>query len=144
MEDHFRKLERMYLKANINQKLFESTTCSIQEGKAQIGIVVDARYHHALGGLHGSVYFKLMDDAAFFAVQSLIRDQFILTANFQVQFLRPFSTGRLIAYGEYLLQENKDWKARAFILDEDQKILAKGDGNFRKSGIALTPDIGYK
>lgn len=144
MEEHFHRLERMYLGANINQKLFESTTCSIQEGKAQIGIVVDDRYHHALGGLHGSVYFKLMDDAAFFAVQSLIRDQFILTANFQVRLLRPFVTGRLTAHGEYILQDGKDWKARSWIVDEDQKIMAKGEGNFRKSGMALSPDFGYK
>ena len=30
-------------------------------------------YFHALEAIHGSVYFKILDDAAFFAAQSVVK-----------------------------------------------------------------------
>jgi acyl-coenzyme A thioesterase PaaI-like protein len=37
-------------------------------------------HHHSIHAVHGSVYFKALDDAAFFAVNSLVEDVFVLTA----------------------------------------------------------------
>lgn len=69
---HFQKLEQMYLQANVNTMVFNSTTCEIKKGKAEIGLNISEKYFHALGAIHGSVYFKLLDDACFFAVNSLV------------------------------------------------------------------------
>ena len=78
MENHFKKLERMYLKANINSMLFDSTSISIQEGKAKIGLKVSKKHFHALDAIHGCVYFKLLDDAAYFSVSSIVKNYFRL------------------------------------------------------------------
>jgi len=65
--EHFRKLERMYLGANFNKALYGTSTITISEGRCSVGLEVSDQYFHALGAMHGSVYFKLLDDAAFFA-----------------------------------------------------------------------------
>jgi len=68
--EHYRKLEKMYLKANIQKHLFETSTIKVEEAKASISIDIDERYYHGLQAVHGAIYFKLLDDACFFAVNS--------------------------------------------------------------------------
>ena len=65
-EEHFQKLERMYLGANMNASIYDTTTVKIGKGTAEIGLTISKKYFHSLGSIHGSVYFKLLDDAAFF------------------------------------------------------------------------------
>ena len=67
-ESHFRKLEQTYLAAPTNQ--YYKPRVHIAEGEAEIVITVDPRFYHAADAVHGSVYFKALDDAAFFAVNS--------------------------------------------------------------------------
>ena len=77
-DKHFQKLEKMYLNANVNTMIFDTTTCKISDGCAEIGLNISEKYFHGLGAIHGSVYFKLLDDAAFFAANSK-SEFFILT-----------------------------------------------------------------
>ena len=53
-EKSFRKLEEMYLKANINSSVFDSSTILIKEGEAKISLNVSEKYFHALGAIHGT------------------------------------------------------------------------------------------
>ena len=99
MDDkHFQKLEKMYLSANINTMIFDTTTCKILDGYAEIGLTISEKYFHGLGAIHGSVYFKLLDDAAFFAANSKSKF-FILTTAFNLHFLRPVKKGKIRAIG---------------------------------------------
>jgi uncharacterized protein (TIGR00369 family) len=141
--EHFRKLERMYLGANFNTMIYDTTTICIEEGKAEIGLVVSDKFHHALGAMHGSVYFKMLDDASFFAVNSIVEDHFVLTTSFNVNFTRPVSEGRIRAYGEVRFQSSKLFTATATLLNEEGTELAFGTGNFTKSRVELSEDIGY-
>jgi len=95
---HFKKLERMYLQANVNTMVFNSTSCNIKGGEAEIGLTISEKYFHALGAAHGSVYFKLLDDACFFAVQSLVEDVFVLTTSFNINLIRPVNQGLINAF----------------------------------------------
>ncbi|NQX91928.1 MAG: PaaI family thioesterase [Flavobacteriales bacterium] len=133
----------MYLSANINTQVFDSTTCSIEEGKAIIGLTVEPKYFHALGAIHGSVYFKLLDDAAFFAASSLVDDVFILTASFSLDFLRPVNQGVIRAEGKVLSTGNRSIEAESTLYNQDGKVVAKGKGVFVKGKNALSKDIGY-
>ena len=62
MSEHFRKLERAYASAPINA--FYEPTLRVSEGLAELEIGITRKMHHAAGGVHGSVYFKALDDAA--------------------------------------------------------------------------------
>ena len=89
MKEHYQKLERMYLVANIQKLMFETTTIKISEGESEVGLTVQEKYHHAGAAMHGAVYFKLLDDAAYFAANSVIEDVFLLTSSFNVNLIRP-------------------------------------------------------
>src|SRR5688500_9443505 len=80
MDRHFQVLEGMYAAAAINQ--FFRPSIHVSEGAAEIRMAVRPDMHHAVGAAHGAVYFKMLDDAAFFAAQSLVTDVFVLTASF--------------------------------------------------------------
>ena len=142
-QEHYRKLERMYLSANVNTQIFDTTTAAISEGKAEIGLTITPKYFHALNAMHGSVYFKLLDDAAFFAVNSMVEDAFVLTKSFEIHFKRPVTEGKLVARGELLSEEAGVFTARSELLNEESKIVGYGQGEFVKSKVGLTREIGY-
>ena len=70
-QGHFRALERLYAQAPIN-RLFSSRLEIGEPGMARIFFDVDERYYHAAGAVHGTAYFKMLDDAAFYAANSLV------------------------------------------------------------------------
>ena len=141
--EHFQKLERMYLNANFNKMIYDTTTIQIEKGEAAISLNVAEKYHHALGAMHGSVYFKLLDDAAFFAVNSLVSDFFVLTTSFNINFVRPVTAGKIIARGKVRFTSNTLFTAESTLVNEAGKEVAFGTGNFVKSRVKLNQDIGY-
>ena len=134
-QDHFRRLERMYLAAPINE-IFEPTI-SIKEGQAMVSFDVDSRLHHTGGSTHGSVYFKIMDDAAFFAVNSLVEDVFVLTVSFNVYLLRPVIGGRLTGTGTVTSATRNLWIAESVVTDERSRVVGRGSGSFVRSKVDL-------
>ncbi|EZH75143.1 thioesterase [Aquimarina atlantica] len=142
--DHYSKLERMYLQANINTALYDTTTVKISEGLAQIELKISEKYFHALGAIHGSVYFKLLDDAAFFAVNSIIKDVFVLTTSFNINLIRPVDKGIITAIGKIKFKSKNLFVAESTLYNENGKEVAFGTGNFAKSKIELSEKIGYK
>ena len=142
--EHCKKLERMYLNANLNKEIYKTTAVKIEEEMAQIQLTVEPKYFHALGALHGSVYFKLLDDAAFFAVNSTVKDVFVLTTNFNINLIRPINKGLITAIGKLKFKSKNLYIADSSLFDEKGKEIAFGTGHFAKSKIALTEEIGYK
>ena len=139
--EHYRKLEQMYLAAPINA--FYSPSIWISQGEATIEIPVKPEFFHAADAVHGSVYFKLLDDAAFFAVNSLIEDYFALTASFTTYLLRSVSEGTMKATGKVVWSGGKSFLAESVVVDSEGREIARGSGNFVASKIKLTADMGY-
>ena len=144
MNDHYGKLERMYLAANIHRHVYPSTTISINEDFVTISLEVDSRLHHAAGAMHGSVYFKLLDDAAYFAVSAQVMDVFVLTKSFSVDLKRPFQQGKITAIGQVIKVDEDQFIASSVLKNPEGKILAEGHGIFVKGPTALSADIGYE
>ncbi len=134
----------MYLQANVNTKIYTTTKASISKEKAVISIEIEDKYFHALGAIHGSVYFKLLDDACFFAVSSIVEDVFVLTTSFNIHFTKPVSSGKIEAVGKVRFKSKNLFTAEASLYNENGDEVAFGTGDFAKSRIALTPEIGYK
>ncbi len=144
MQTHFRKLEHMYLHANINQRMFSTTQIHIENGTAEISLELNSDYFHALGALHGSVYFKLLDDAAFFAASSLVPNVFLLTASFQLHFIRPVSEGLITARGLVRVPSKNNLIAESTLFDAKGREIAFGSGTFARSKSLLTDLKTYK
>lgn len=142
--EHYRKLERMYLNANFNKEIYESTQIEIGDETATIKLTIISKYFHALGAIHGSVYFKLLDDAAFFAVNSIIKDVFVLTTSFNINLIRPVNSGVITAVGKVKFKSKNLFIAESTLINEDGKEIAFGTGHFAKSKVRLSEEIGYK
>lgn len=143
-KSHYKKLENMYIQTNVNKMIYTSTTCKISEGYSEIGLEISEKYFHALGAIHGSVYFKLLDDATFFAVNSIIEDAFVLTTSFNINILKPVSKGSLKAVGKLKFKSLNLFVAESVLYNQFGKEIAFGTGNFTKSKVPLSEDIGYK
>jgi uncharacterized protein (TIGR00369 family) len=94
---------------------------------------VRSEFFHAANAVHGSHYFKVLDDAAFFAASSLVADNFLLTASFNMYFARPTSGGTLIGKGRVLHRSSRVILAEAVLTDENERELGRGSGSFMRS-----------
>lgn len=141
MSEHHRKLERLYVAAPVNR--YYQPTIEVADGTAVIEAEARPEYWHAAGAMHGSVYFKMLDDAAFFAANSLVEDVLVLTASFNLYFLRPVSQGRIRSEGRVVSRSRRVILAEATLQDGRGRELARGSGTFMPSRTRLTPDLGY-
>ncbi|MEN6351236.1 MAG: PaaI family thioesterase [Syntrophomonas sp.] len=145
MNDHYRALERMYLQAPYNQELYDDTTIKISRGEAIVTTRVKERHFHGAGAMHGSGYFRVLDDAAFFAVNSLFDDYMVLTVSFELRLLRPVSGGIIKSVGRFKEQESsRIYIAEATVYDEDERAIASGRGRFTKSRKRVSSIPGYQ
>lgn len=142
--EHYSKLSNMYLNANVNTQIFKSTECEIEHKKATISLTISDKYFHALRAIHGSVYFKLLDDSAFFAVNSIVKDVFVLTTSFNTNILKPISSGTITAIGKVRFESKNLFIAESTLIDDHQNEIAFGTGHFVKSRTRLTEEIGYR
>lgn len=140
---HFRALESLYQAAPIN-RLFESTLEIVESGFARIRFQVDPRVHHAAGAAHGTIYFKMLDDAAFYAANSLVTDRFVLTTAFNLLFTRPIVEGPVIAEGRWVSGKRRVYVADARLIDASGEEAARGTGTFMRSRIPLASLPGYR
>jgi uncharacterized protein (TIGR00369 family) len=115
----------------------------IGEGMAEVLVTVQPDYFHAANAVHGALYFKLLDDAAFFAVNSLVTDVFVLTVQFNLNFLRPIADGVMRASGVVVQKNPRLFVGESHLEDSDNTQIARGSGTFIKSKIALVPELGY-
>ncbi|MCJ8164599.1 PaaI family thioesterase [Pontibacter sp. E15-1] len=140
--EHYRRLERVYHQANV-QELFTGSTIAVQHAKAELTLPVSPRYFHGANAIHGSVYFKLLDDAAYFAVASVVQDVFIVTSSFQLNLTRPVTGGLLKAVGTIRTQGKQLFVAEATLYNESGREVAFGTGQFMRTAQPLTSLKGY-
>jgi uncharacterized protein (TIGR00369 family) len=139
--EHYRKLENLMHSAPIVQ--LTGARVHIEKGKAEIFLPVKKKLHHAANALHGAMYFLALDNAAFFAVNSLVEDVFLLTTSFTLYLERPVIDGYVKAVGNVVMSSSSQYIAEAILYDSQNQEVARGSGIFVKSRIPLTPQIGY-
>jgi uncharacterized protein (TIGR00369 family) len=136
MSAHFRALEALYAAAPIND-LFVSRLEIVEAGRTRIEFELSPRLYHAAGAAHGTVYFKMLDDAAFYAANSLVEDMFVLTTAFNIFLTRPVREGRLIAEGRWLSGRRRVLIAESRLFDPEGEEVGRGTGTFMRSRIEL-------
>jgi uncharacterized protein (TIGR00369 family) len=141
-DEHYRKLENMMHDAPIVK--MTGARISISEGRSEITLPVRQDLFHAAGALHGSMYFLALDNAAWFAVNSLVPDVFVLTVSFNVYFIRPVDKGIVHALGLVTNFTKTQFFAESILYDEENKEIARGSGTFVRGKTKLSPEIGYK
>lgn len=141
MEEHYRKLEHMYSTAPVNE--FYQPTLVVDHNTATVSIQVLNKHFHAAQAAHGSIYFKMLDDAAFFAAQSVVKDVFVLTTQFNTHLLRPIFEEQISATGTIIAQTKSSIIAESILRNRSGKICATGRGIFALGNTPLSAEIGY-
>lgn len=141
-EQHFKKLENMYHAAPF-QELIKSKL-KISEGEAELEMVIDPILHHAANSIHGFVYFKMMDDVAIFAANSMEKEFFLLTSSFNLYFLRPVQFGKIRGVGKVVNRTKSQYIAEAVIYNDENKEIGRGSGTFAVSRKPFVAVPGYK
>jgi len=141
-ELHYRALEQLYASAPVN-RLFESRLEILGEGRSRITFEVDERSYHAAGAAHGTIYFKMLDDAAFYAANTRTTDRFLLTTSFNLHFTKPVRTGQVVAEGRWISGKRRVFVAEARLVDAEGDEIGRGTGTFMRSRIPLAGLPGY-
>jgi uncharacterized protein (TIGR00369 family) len=139
---HYRALERLYAAAPVNA-LFASRLAIEQEGRSRITFTIDRSVYHAAGAAHGTIYFKMLDDAAFYAANTLVTDRFLLTTSFNLHFTKPVRAGEVVAEGRWISGRKRVLVAESRLVDSDGDEIGRGTGTFMRSRIALSSLPGY-
>lgn len=139
--EHYTKLENMYNSLPLNKLL--QCSVKIEKEHATVTIQIKEDFYHAANAVHGSFYFKAMDDSAFFAVNSIVTDVFVLTTQYNTYLSRPVSQGIIRGEGRLVYQNKSQFIAESVIYDSDGREIGRGTGTFMKSKMKLADIPGY-
>src|SRR5687768_2691320 len=142
-EAHLRALESLYNSAPIN-RLFQSHIALPEAGRSEIRFAIERDSFHAAEAAHGTLYFKMLDDAAFYAANGLVSDRFLLTTAFNLHFTKPMRSGEARAEGRWISGKRRVFVAEARIVDAEGEECARGTGTFMRSHIPLSGLDGYR
>ena len=139
---HWRALERLYKAAPVNH-LFTSSLEIIGEGRSRISFEIDESVFHAAGAAHGTIFFKMLDDAAFYAANTIVTDRFLLTTAFNLNLIKPIHAGRVVSEGRWVSGRRRVLVAEARLIDDEGDEVGRGTGTFMRSRIPLSGLPGY-
>jgi uncharacterized protein (TIGR00369 family) len=138
---HLAGLERAYHAAPVTQWM--GTTITIGDGTAEVRLPVRRELMHGAMAVHGSLYFRLLDDAAFFAANSRVPEHFVLTLTFDVAFYLPVTDGEMVAMGRVVHTSGRIIHAESQLTDGTGVAYASGRGTFVRSALELRGIPGY-
>ncbi len=141
-DEHYARLRSMYAAAPCNRQ--EAPDLSVYKGKALVTVTVRPNMFHAGGALHDSWYFLAMEDAARYAVCSLVTDYLVSAVSFNCYMLRQVTSGVITAAGVVKSAGKQIFVAEAVLSDASGEPVGRASGAFTRSTIKLVPEIGYQ
>jgi uncharacterized protein (TIGR00369 family) len=132
----------MYLAAPCNK--YYAPGIRVSDGEAEVVIPIKKKFLDAAGSVHGSVCHRAMNDAALFAVSSVVPKELVLSTGFDIQLNRTISEGELIARGRVIGMSEEHCLAEAVLVNDEGEELGRGGGAFVKTETPLSPDMGYE
>ncbi len=141
-QDHFEKLENMYLSSPGGEGF--DPGIRISEGNVEIVVSIHKKLDDRTKGSDGSLYFKAMTDASLYAINSLIEDALMVMMNFNTYLTMPAHNGELVVKARFVGTSGDHFLAEAVITDAGGTEIARGNGSFAKSDITLSAAIGYE
>ena len=132
----------MYLAAPCNR--YYEPGIRISEGEAEVVIPVQEKFLDAAGSVHGSVLHRAMNDAALFAVSSIVARELMSSTDFHIQLTGAIAEGELVARGRVIGVAEDHCLAEAVVLDGGGGEIGRGTGIFVKTETPLSREMGYE
>jgi uncharacterized protein (TIGR00369 family) len=131
---HFAHLQRIYESAPCN-KFYPELQMKLEPGRCVLTTPVMHEHFHSGGALHGAVFFKFLDDAAYFACATREPLYFLLTVSYHLKFLRAASEGFMWAEGKWMAEKDNAFVGSSVLYDNKDRVLARGEGVFVRSAL---------
>ena len=130
-------LENLYISAPVNQAL--DLEIKVTEGKALIKQKVSLEHCHSMGAMHGSYAFKCLDDACYFAANSLELEYFMLTTDYHIRLMRPVTpkANYVQAIGKVVSRSKRLMICEGVLIDSQGREIARGTGSFMPSTMSF-------
>ena len=138
LQKHHQLLEKAYEKAPISG-LFNTHKISFSsEGDTTVHFTPEKKHCHTAMSLHGSGYFKMLDDAAWFSAQAQVHDNFIYTVSFNTYLQKPVPPGTALVAKGHTTFVSKNMLIAESKLYNGETVVATGSGTFMKAPVALS------
>ena len=130
-------LEDLYMSAPVNQVL--DLEIKVEEGTTSIKQKVVPEQCHSMGAMHGAYAFKCLDDACYFAANSIETEYFMLTADYHIRFLRPVTPKAQYVYaqGKIVSRSKRLVVCEGVLTDSSGREIARGTGSFMQSSMRI-------
>ncbi|PLX98504.1 MAG: hypothetical protein C0623_12580 [Desulfuromonas sp.] len=86
----------------------------------------------------------MLDDACYFACQSIEKECFLVTSNFNIQFIAPVTSGIMLVRAQVNATTRNVRFASGEIFDQKNRLVATGNGSFMPSRLKLSEEVGYR
>jgi acyl-coenzyme A thioesterase PaaI-like protein len=126
LEAHLEKLAQLYLAAPYNSGHEPGIRISL--GEADIVVPIQEDYFNTAGVLSSTICFKAMNDAAIFAVSSLVVNSVALTMNFSISLTQTPASGDLLARGRFVGISGDQYLAESILTDSNGEEIGRGEG----------------
>lgn len=99
---------------------------ALEEGTAWLEMAVDARFHNAMGTVHGGVFCDLADVAIGTALATVTEEgESFATLQLQMSYLQTVREGRLVATARLLRRGKTSAHLECEIHDDEGELVAK-------------------
>ena len=142
VEEHLRKLERMYLAGSANQYL--DAGIEVSDGKAEIVVPIQEKFLDATGAVHESIYFGAMVDAARFAATSAAGAVVLTAVGFTMNLAGSVSEGDILVRARLMGNSEGHFLVEAALTDSKGEEIGRANGAFTGNGTELTEEMGYR
>ena len=95
------------------------------EGETVFKLVAEERHSNPMGTIHGGILCDLADAAMGMAFFTTLEDgETFTTLELKINYLRPFWTGTLLAYGKVVSRGKTIGLTECRIVDENDRLIA--------------------
>lgn len=119
-------------------KLYQPRNLVVRKGEASLEMPVLEQFFNGGHMLHGSVYFKGLDEAAWFAANSLADKFAFATTSFTNYIFRSVKTGNLQVRARVVSATKNLVVVESDMFNDSDILVARGSGTFQPTPIPIT------
>ncbi|HSP81434.1 MAG TPA: PaaI family thioesterase [Myxococcaceae bacterium] len=119
-------------------KLYQPRNLVVRKGEASLEMPVLEAFYNGGHLLHGSAYFKGLDETAWFAANSLAGQFALATTSFNTYILRSVRKGNLQVRARVISATQNLVIVESDMFNDSDTLVARGSGTFQPTQIPIS------
>lgn len=118
-------------------RLYQPRDLIVRQGSASLEMPVLEQFFNGGMILHGSAFFKGLDEAAWFAANSLADKFALATTSFTTYIVRPVRSGNLQVLARVISSSKGLVVVESDMFNDSETLVARGCGTFQPTAIPI-------